>query len=146
MKKLLALLALAGALTLAAGAASAQDDSADQLIQSGLQVLHLIDADRDGDLWDAAAPFVKARFPKAELMASFRKARESVGTVAQRTWASVNRIRYLQATNEAPAGLYANIDYSTRLTDGRTVFELVTFMQGANGTWHLVGYAPRQRQ
>lgn len=130
----------------AAGSAQAQDASADQLIEGGLQVLKQIDSGQGAQVWEAAAPFVKARYPKAELTATWSQARQSVGAVATRTWASVNRVRFAQDTAGTPAGLYANIDYSTRLNDGRTVFELVSFRQEPDGTWRLTGYLPRQTQ
>lgn len=137
---------LAAGLAAALPWAAAQDASADQLIAAGLGVLAQIDADRVDDVWEGAAPFVKARIPRAELGNSLRDARKSVGTIAQRTWASVSRVRYAQADGATPAGLYANIDFSTRLADGRTVFELVSLMQQPDGSWHLTGYIPRQRQ
>lgn len=133
-------------LSSAAAATLAQDASADQIIQNGLQVLKQIDDGQTGDVWENAAPFVKARFPKAELANTLRQSRQTVGTIALRTWASVNRIRYQQDTTTTPAGLYANVDYSTRLADGRTVFELLSFRQEADGAWRLTGYVPRQTQ
>ena len=122
--------------------------SADERIRQGLQTLRQIDEDRSDALWDAASPVLKTRFPKTELVANFQKSRATLGTVSQRTWASVNRVRYLQPSAEQgiPVGLYANIDFSTRLTDGRTVFELLTFRQEADGSWRLMGYVPRHQQ
>lgn len=146
MKRLLAkfcaILVLAGA----AGSAPAQDASADQIIQNGLQVLKQIDAGQTGDVWENAAPFIKARFPKAELMSTLTQSRQTVGVIAVRTWASVNRVRFVLDTPANPAGLYANVDYSTRLANGQTVFELLSFRQEADGGWHLTGYVPRQTQ
>lgn len=146
MKQPFARLCTALVLSSAACGVWAQDASADQLIQSGIQVLKQIDDGRAGDVWEAAAPFVKAKFPKAELAATLQQSRQTVGSVTARTWASVNRVRYGQDTTTTPAGLYANVDYSTRLADGRTVFELVSFRQEADGSWRLTGYIPRQSQ
>ena len=124
----------------------AQDASADRIIETGLQVLKQIDSGQTGEVWENSAAFMKARFPKAELTAMLGQSRQSVGSVAARTWASINRVRYAQDTQTVPAGLYANVDYSTRLADGRTVFELVSFRQEADGSWRLTGYVPRQTQ
>ena len=124
----------------------AQEASADRIIETGFQVLGAIDNGRAADLWEEASPTVKARIPKAEWARSMADARQKVGAVAERTWASVVRIRYIEETASMPAGLYANVDYSTRLRDGRTVFELLSFRQEADGTWRVTGYIPRQTQ
>lgn len=39
----------------------------------------------------------------------------------------------------------ANVNYSTQLTSGATVFEKVSFRLEPNG-WRLTGYQPRQNQ
>ena len=124
----------------------AQEASADRIIENGFQVLGAIDSGRAAELWEEASPTVKARIPKAEWARSMADARQKVGAVAERTWASVVRIRYIEDTPSMPAGLYANVDYSTRLRDGRTVFELLSFRQEADGTWRVTGYIPRQTQ
>ncbi len=139
----LTLLGCSGALAQESGVGS----SADELVQAGLNTLRQIEDNRAGDAWEAAAPFVKARFPKAELVGTLQKARATFGSVAQRTWASVSRVRQTTASEQGfPPGLYANIDYSTRLTDGRTVFELVSFRLELDGVWRLTGYVTRQQQ
>ena len=124
----------------------AQEAAAGRIIEHGCQVLGARDSGRAAEVWEEASPTVKARIPKAEWARSMADARQKVGAVAERTWASVVRIRYIEETASMPAGLYANVDYSTRLRDGRTVFELLSFRQEADGTWRVTGYIPRQTQ
>lgn len=133
-------------LALAGSCALAQDgSSADELVQASLASLKQIDEDRSGELWDAASAFVKARFPKAEFVANTQRSRQSVGAVARRDWASITRIRYLNDSTGIPAGLYANVDFATHLTNDKTVFEKVSFRLEPQG-WRLTGYVPRENQ
>lgn len=126
--------------------AQTPDASADKLVARGLSVIQQIESGQAEAVWEDAAPLVKSRFTKADLTAQFKRSREAVGSVFQRSWASVARIRYETATPEVTVGLYANVDFSTRLSDGRTVFELVSFRQEPDGNWHVTGYTLRQRQ
>ncbi|RIX75992.1 DUF4019 domain-containing protein [Acidovorax cavernicola] len=133
-------------LALASSCVLAQDgSSADELIQAGLSSLKQIDESRSGELWDSASAFVKTRFPKAEFVANTQRSRQTVGVVARRDWASVTRIRYLDDSAGIPPGLYANVDFATRLTNDKTVFEKVSFRLEPNG-WRLTGYVPRENQ
>ncbi len=133
-------------LALAGSCALAQDGtSADELVQAGLTSLKQIDEDRSGEIWDAASGFVKTRFPKAEFVANTQRSRQTVGVVARRDWASVTRIRHLDDSGGFPPGLYANVDFATRLTNNKTVFEKVSFRLEPNG-WRLTGYIPRENQ
>jgi hypothetical protein len=43
-------------------------------------------------------------------------------------------------------GLYANVDSSSTLADGRTAFELLSFHLERDGQWRLTGYTPRVTQ
>lgn len=126
--------------------AHAQDESADKLIAGALVVIEQVDANKAEAVWDGAAPFVKARLTRAELGAQLARSRAAAGSVFQRTWASVNRVRYDTAATGIPPGVYANVDFSTRLSDGRTVFELVSFRQETDGNWLVTGYVLRQTQ
>ncbi|MDH6169676.1 hypothetical protein M2282_004845 [Variovorax boronicumulans] len=136
----------AGAIAMAAcGVAAQGTESADALVNAALTAVAQIESGRAGDLWDEAAPFVKERFPKDRFAKDMTRSRESFGAVAQRTWAGITRIRQLDASADTPAGLYANVDLSTKLADGRTVFELVSFRQEGS-IWRLTGYIPRQKQ
>lgn len=146
MKTLAAALMLAGL----AGVASAQEaESADELLSHAGNVLRQLDAGNYGDLWDGAAAFIKAGVPREQFAANTRLSREGVGQVARRSWSSVVRIRYdntNNGTNAIPSGRYANVDFTTELANGRTVFELVSFRLENDGHWHLTGYVPRQHQ
>lgn len=138
------------AFVMAAISAHAQEEeggaSADALIQRALSALQQIDQDRSADLWEKAAAPVKARFTKDEFIQNTRQSRKSVGAVAKRTWASVVRLRYTENNNASIVpGLYANLDFSTQLSDGKTAFELVS-LRFESGEWKLMGYVPRDKQ
>ncbi|MGV2293289.1 DUF4019 domain-containing protein [Trinickia sp. YCB016] len=139
-------LTVAGALACTAGLAIADPGaSADELLHDADDVLQQIDVGHFGDVWSDAAPFVKAKIPKEQFMTQTAAARLALGAVAKRGWASIVRIRFTNTVG-LPDGLYANVDYSTTLADGGTVYELLSFRLESDGQWHLTGYVPRRSQ
>ena len=146
MTQLFFRLLLAFALIAPASFAIAQENfSADEIIQAGRKGLQQIDEDKSGELWDAASAFVKTKFTKEAFVTNTRRSRGTFGKVAYRDWASVTTIRYLDDSLGIPAGMYANLDFATHLTDNTTVFEKVSFRREPNG-WRLIGYIPRDKQ
>lgn len=136
----------ASLMLLGASSAVAQDsESADDVVRAGLSSLQQIDEDRLDDLWEKTSAFVKTKMPRTEFVSGIRQARSTVGPVQKRTWAGIQRIQYPTGSIDPSPGLYANVDYSTRLLDGRTVFEKVTLRMEPDG-WRLIGYVPRQQQ
>lgn len=143
MTKLAVVLMLAGV----AGAATAQEaESADALLRNADNALRQLDAGNYGELWDGAAAFIKAGLPREQFVASTRLSREALGEVSLRSWSSVMRIRYDNSTSGIPNGRYANVDFTTELANGRTVFEMLSYRLEDDGRWHLTGYVPRQHQ
>lgn len=136
---LLIVVAMASTVAMAAGT------PADELLRDSDAVLQQIDAAQDGALWDNAAPFIKTKIGKPQFVAQTQRERQSFGSVATRGWASVTRVQYTN-DRDVPDGLYANVDYTTRTTDGQTVFELVSFQLAPNGDRHLAGYSVRRTQ
>jgi hypothetical protein len=141
--KMAAACALAAASVLAHGAEAG--DSADELLGNAALALKRIDAGDYTALWQQTAPFVRGFYTPDRFASGLTQARKSVGTVSQRGWASVTRLTYTKV-KDVPDGLYANVDYATRLTDGRVVYEKVSFQLGADGHWYFTGYDPRQNQ
>lgn len=141
--KMIAACALAAASVLAHGAEAG--NSADELLGSAALALKRIDAGDYTTLWQQTAPFVRGIYTADRFAAGLVQARKSVGTVSQRGWASVTRLTYTKV-KDVPDGLYANVDYATRLTDGRVIYEKVSFQLGADGHWYFTGYDPRQNQ
>ena len=132
----------------AAAPAQAQtepDSSADDIISTGLTTLKMLDENRVEELWPNVSAFVKTRKPKDVFLQELRSARATVGAVQKREWAGVIRVLYQEGSITPPPGLYANLDISTTLKDGRTVFEKVSFRLEPSG-WQLTGYEPRQAQ
>lgn len=146
MKPFLSRFLAACTLALASSCALAQDgSSADELVQAGLTALKQIDEGRAGEIWDTASAFIKTRYPRADFVANTQRARQTVGTVTRRDWAGITRIRNPDDSAGIPAGLYANVDFSTRLENNKTVFEKVSFRLEPQG-WRLTGYVPRENQ
>ncbi len=137
---------LGAAIPLFVYAQSAQaDDSADLMIQTARRAADLIDTGRAGEVWDAASPLMRSRVKRDEFVANVGRARANFKGIAQRTWAGVTRVRY-EADGDVPKGLYGNIDFSTRLASGSTVFELITLRRETDGRWLVTGYVPRATQ
>ncbi|VWD58077.1 membrane protein [Burkholderia lata] len=88
---------------------------------------------------------MKSRIKQDQFAADMQRARQSVGAVRHRGWAQITRIRYTNS-GTTPDGLYANVDYTTTLTNGATMFEKLSFRLEDDGQWHLTGYVPRQAQ
>ena len=148
LKHVIAILKLAAVCVLATStslAVAAAGTSADELLSDADHVLQQFDSNHYAEVWQNAAPFVKAKIPQDKFVGSTSQARGALGAVTRRGWAQVTRIQYTGA-NGIPDGLYANVDYATTLASGRTVFELVSFQLGSDGQWRLTGYVPRQTQ
>lgn len=126
-------------------AVAAPGTSADELLGDAQRVLQQFDSNHYADAWQDAAPFVKETIPQDRFVSTTSEARQALGTVTRRGWASVTRIQYSGAEG-IPDGLYANVDYATTLASGRTVFEMLSFQLGGDGRWRLTGYVPRQTQ
>ncbi|RZF30208.1 DUF4019 domain-containing protein [Paraburkholderia sp. UYCP14C] len=126
-------------------AAAAQGTSADELLTDADRVFQQFDSNHYAEAWRDAAPFVKAKIPQAQFVSTTREAREALGAVTRRGWSSITRIQYIGFPG-IPDGLYANVDFTSTLASGRTVFELLSFQLDADGQWHLTGYIPRQPQ
>ena len=141
--KIVAAGALAAACVLAHGAEAG--DSADELLGNATLALKRIDAGDYTALWQQTAPFVRGFYTADRFASGLTQARKSVGAVSQRGWASVTRLTYTKV-KDVPDGLYANVDYATRLADGRIVYEKVSFQLGADGRWYFTGYDARQNQ
>lgn len=147
MKLIIAILKLAAVCVLATSGAlavAAQGTSADELLGDADRVVQQIDSNRYVDVWHDAAPFVKAKIPQDQFVSGTRQSRQALGAIVRRGWASVTRVQYAGQSG-IPDGLYANVNYATTLTNGQSVFELLSFQLGQDGTWHLTGYVPHQR-
>jgi hypothetical protein len=129
--------------TLCQGAESGA--SADELLHDATLVLQQVDTGQYAAVWQETAPFVRATYTADAFAKGLSQLRKSVGTVEHRGWASVTRLTYAH-DKAVPDGLYANVDYVTWRTDGRVVYEKVSFQLGSDGRWYFTGYEPRQNQ
>lgn len=139
--RLLAGCLMAAGLQIAAAAAQVPDVASDELLRAATEILQKADADRSGELWDSGSSVLKSRMSKATFIQATRKARQSMGPVVDRDWSTVTRLKYL-ADNESgfPAGLYANVVFSTHLNSGKRASEKISFAM-ENNNWSFTGYA-----
>jgi len=137
---LAACLMVAG-LRIAAAAPSVSDAASDELLRVAADILRKADADQVNELWESGSGVLKSRMGKTAFVRATRKARLSMGPVTDREWSSVTRLKY-QADNESgfPAGLYANVVFSTQLDSGRKASERISFAR-ENNRWIFTGYA-----
>jgi hypothetical protein len=148
LKNFIALVKLAAVCALATSATLAvagQGTSADELLGDADRVFQQFDSGRYVEAWQDAAPFVKAKMPQDQFASTMSQSRRMLGAVTRRGWSSVTRIQYVGVAG-VPDGLYANVDSTSTLADGRTAFELVSFQLEADGRWRLTGYTPRLTQ
>ncbi|WP_116137206.1 DUF4019 domain-containing protein [Trinickia diaoshuihuensis] len=119
--------------------------SADELLGAAQHVLAQIDAGQYSVVWQETAPFVKAKYAESGFESGLSKLRQAVGSISRRGWSSVTRLTYAR-DKVVPDGLYANVDYTTWRTDGRVVYEKLSFQLGGDGRWYFTGYEPRVDQ
>ena len=125
--------------------ASAQaPESADELVAISLQTLQQIDAGEIEPLWIAAPGFVKALTSKEAFTGEVRNARKSYGTITERKWVGLERIRFLDSSARLPAGIYATADFSSALESGKWMFERISLRYEPDG-WKVIGYVPRDK-
>lgn len=132
---------MAAGFQMAAAAPAASDAVSDELLGVAAEVLRKTDTDRVSELWDSGSNVLKARMNKTAFMQATRKARQSMGPVASRDWSSVTRLKYRKDNEDGfPAGLYANVVFSTELDSGRKASERISFAM-ENNHWIFTGYA-----
>ena len=138
--RLLAGCVMAAGLQIAA-AAPASDAVSDELLGAATEVLRKTDTDRVSELWDSGSNVLKTRMSKTAFTQATTKARQSMGPVASRDWTSVTRLKYRKDNEDGfPAGLYANVVFSTELDSGRKASERISFAM-ENNRWIFTGYA-----
>lgn len=120
-------------------------ESADELLKDSDTAFQLLDAGQFAQLWLNSASFVRDRLNKDQFITDMQRARQGVGVVQHRGWASVTRVRY-SSSAELPDGLYATVDYATTKAGGGTVYEKLSFRLEPDGRWHFTGYIPRGTQ
>lgn len=125
--------------------AQSTGESADELLNDANTVLRQIDTNQFAEVWTNAAPFVKARIMQEQFVTDMRQARQMLGPVRNRAWASVTRLRYNNVPG-VPDGLYANVDVATTLASGSDFHEKLSFHFDDDGHWHLTGYVPQQTE
>lgn len=141
VRRVVCSLVLTAVATLAHGTGSGS--SSDEILDAAGQVLQQIDQNQYTQVWQDAVPFVKARLTQDGLVNALSHSRQQLGPVKYRNWSAIVRLQYSNSKT-VPDGLYADVDYTTTLVDGRVIYEFVTLELGSDGRWHFVGYVPHQ--
>jgi hypothetical protein len=123
---------LATPATIATIAHAEPGQSADQLLVTARRLLQQIDLDREANVWTEMTLFVEARIPQDQFVSTTQHLWQSVGVVERRGWASITRIRY-DPDPIVPDRLYANVDFTTTLISGRTVYERLSCQLESDG-------------
>ncbi|AIO69804.1 DUF4019 domain-containing protein [Burkholderia oklahomensis] len=133
MNKLIAQCVLASVMTAAGAFAHAETGpSADALLQSTESVLKQIDDGHFDDVWRDSAAFVGNTYTEQRFGDDTRRSRAPLGAVAKRGWSDITLIQFSNA-KDVPDGLYANVDFTTTLQSGKTMFEKLSSRQESDG-------------
>lgn len=145
MKKILWVLATAGACLLAAAAlfggqdpARAGEEAARKQAEEAAQGwLALVDSGRYGESWSqAAAPF-KKQVTAGQWEEAVGRAREPFGKLLAR---KVKSAEYTRSVPGAPAGEYVILVYDSSFENKKEAGETVVPMKDKDGTWRVSGY------
>ncbi|MES2529839.1 MAG: DUF4019 domain-containing protein [Pseudomonadota bacterium] len=121
------------------------DTSPGALLAAADRTLALLDAGSYAALWQDMPAELQARFKQDTFIADMQSTRQSVGTLRQRSWSGIGRLRYATPSTPqgVPAGLYANVEMSSTTADGRSLIERVSFRIESDGSFRFTGYMPR---
>lgn len=129
----------------AAPAAAAQQQAApsdidpNTLANGAVTVLVGFDADKAGDLWDAASAVTKRAVKRQDFIGHVAKSRKPLGAPLERVWVAVRRQQVTGGT-QLPAGTYASIEFVTRFPNNRMARELVSLRLDEDKIWRFAGY------
>lgn len=98
--------------------------------------LAIVDSGNYDTSWQEAAASFKAHVTQAQWTAAMQQVRAPLGSVKTRTFASAKRTTTLPG---APAGDYAQVQYSTAFTAKPSV-ETIIMTHEQDGQWRVDGY------
>lgn len=118
-----------------AGAGEQEDIAAAQ--SAAVAWLALVDQGRYEEVWEDAAPLMKAAVSSADLQRSLTVARGPFGELQSR---EVAKSSFHTTLPGAPDGEYVVFTFSTSFADKAQAVETVTAMKVSDGTWRVAGY------
>jgi hypothetical protein len=117
-----------------AGAQATPASAAQVSVESWLS---LIDTQRYGESWDAAAALFRRAIPREKWEAAVGTAREPLGELKSRKVQSATATKTLPG---APDGEYVVFQFATVFERKAAAVETVTAIREGDGTWTVGGY------
>lgn len=131
-------IALGAALIAALASAQSQEEvDTRPATAAALAWLEVVDSQRYGVAWDAAAPVLQGAIERTRWEVTIQDARNPLGAVHGRKLRSANYARNLP---NAPEGEYVVIEYATAFANRPQSMETVTPMKQPDGKWKVAGY------
>jgi hypothetical protein len=115
----------------------ATDPNVDAATAAAQSWLALVDEEKYGESWSAAATMFKSAVSEANWGSSVTRARGPLGKVLLR---QVKSAKFKTSLPGAPDGKYVVIQFSTAFAKKAAAVETVTPMQESDGTWKVSGY------
>lgn len=103
---------------------------------AAMEFLHMVDAEKYAESWQAAADLMKEKVTKQEWIEKLTKARVLVGALVER---SEEDASYSTTAKDSPDGEYIALTYNSNYQRVGKVSEYVTVMF-ENGHWKVAGY------
>ena len=113
------------------------EDAKKQAVEAAEAWLALIDQEKYGDGWEAAATFLKNAVSKEDFMKSLTAVRKPLGNVTTRKLSSKH---YRTSLPGAPDGQYVVIQFETSFENKKESVETITPMLDKDKTWKVSGY------
>jgi len=133
------LFAISALLVFAAGCdvALAEDVDTSGGMSAATAWLALVDAERYGESWDAAAERFRAAIDRAKWEATVQSARGPLGLVVLR---KIRTVAFTRALPNAPEGEYVVMQFDTRFQNRTLAEEMITSEREKDGTLRVAGY------
>ena len=113
-----------------------------RLTKAALQVAHLIDAGKAGEVWDGGSAVMQQATSRATFTAAVTTDRTTTGALVERKLLTI--VRRASDGHKLPPGDYANIDFATTFADRpQPVRELISFHLDPGRVWRVASYTLR---
>jgi hypothetical protein len=109
-------------------------------VQAAIAWAELVDNERYGDSFDAAAAMVRQSVPRLKWETSIQEARRVLGSFGGRKVRSLN---YTRTMPGVPEGDYVVIEFQSLFANSPLTVEVIVPMRDRDGNWRVAGYAIR---
>jgi hypothetical protein len=137
MRNYLAVMLVIGIFAIAGCAAKSNPEAERAAIKSAQAWLELVDSEKYGESWEAAAEYFKSAISKDKWQETIPAVRKPLGKTISRELKSQ---RYATSLPGAPDGEYVVIQYKTSFENKKSAIETITPMLDKDGKWRVSGY------